>query len=328
MFRDWNDRPKSLTPVNCLLAGAGLGDHVASLVAVNHIITSYPWINLLVWVPDYLLDYAKNVLPANAIVRDYTQAVKKYDSKKIGLTTEWRSQHTPMKIHPVYYAMHMLADEHPVIEKCNYLQIKFDQVDVSTFNLPKKYVCIQATFAEVVKTMPNKTINEIAAYVKSRGYTPVFLGKTENKVGVVKQVNTAKEADVDYSIGINLVDKTDILQSAKIIQGAAALVSMDGGITHMAGSTTTPIVVGYTFIDPAHNLPIRNNEIGWNCYTVVPDEKLGCRFCQTRTNFLMGHDYRNCYYPKDKPFACVDYMKSDKFITHLEGILIGERTEM
>lgn len=316
MFRNAEDAPKSIKTINCLLSDGGMGDLLCALVAIDYIIKNYPWVNLLIWVPDYLLDFAKNVLPANAIVRNYTDAKKKYDDKRIGISTRICSQHTPAKIHPVDYAFHMLADEHVDITKKNYL--KLNPIDVSHFELPVKYVVIASTAAEVVKTMPSITINEIASYVISRGYTPVFVGRTETAIGYEDIKMQAKAADINYSVGVNLIDKTNLVELGSIIEGAKCYVGMDGGVTHIAGFTNVPIIVGYTFINPQHNLPIRNHTIGYNCYRVTPPVSLGCRFCQTNMNFVYGLDYRSCFY---KDYKCTTYMTSDKFIKHLENIL-------
>ncbi len=317
MFRDPRDAPGQKT-INCLLTDGGLGDHVGALVAVNYIIRTYPYLNVLVWLPDFLIEFAKHVLPPGTSIRGYTEAQKKFDNKRTGITTAWY-KHTPMRTHPVDYAFHLLADETPDITKKNYLQIRPSEIDLTTFNLPEKYVVIAATAAEVVKTMPNKTINEVAAYVKEKGYTPVFIGKTETKVGFKDMKMQAKASDIEYSIGIDLVNKTSILETTAIIAGAKAFVGLDGGPVHLAGCTKTPIVVGYTFIDYRHNLPIRNDILGYNCYTVEPDEKkVPCKFCQTRMNFLYDFDFRDCYY---RDYACTKEMTPDKFIMHLEGIL-------
>ena len=227
MFRDPADAPGIVT-INCLLADGGLGDYICALVAVDYIIRTYTYINVLVWVPNYLIDFAKHVLPENAIVRDYTKAFKKYDDGRIGITTRW-SRHTPMRIHPVDYAFHVLADEHVELPKKNYLKIRPNEIDLTKFNLPEKYIVIAATAAEIVKTMPNNTINEIAKYVIEKGYVPVFIGKKESHTGYKDLKIKAKVADVNYSLGLNLVDKSSILETAGIIAGGQAFVGMDGG---------------------------------------------------------------------------------------------------
>ena len=309
------------TTVNVLLADAGMGDHICGLVAIDYILKYQPHLLPLIWVPDYLLDLAKNVLPDDAIVRNYTEAIKKYDNDRTGISTTCTGRHSPMRTHPVDYAFHMLCDSHVDYKDKNYLKVKFDRVDITEFNLPEKYVVIQATAAEKVKTMPVNTTNAIIDYVIGKGYTPVFVGKNEMSVGVVNQKMKSTTLDINLDKGINIINKTSMLQTAKIIEESKAFIGMDGGTTHIAGCTNAPIVVGYTFIDPSHNLPIRNNELGWNCYTVVPDESLNCRFCQTWGTLLYDWDFRECHQEKENKFECVKHITADKFIKHLDNIL-------
>lgn len=318
MFRNPSDAP-GIKTINCLLADNGCGDHICALVAIDYIMKTYSYINLLIWVPDYLVEFAKHVLPKGAIVRSYSEAVKKYDDKRIGISTHIH-KHTPMRVHPVDYAFHFLADEHVELSKKNYLQIRPNEINLRKFNLPEKYVAIAATAAEKVKTMPDNTINEIAQYIKDKGYVPVFIGKSsETDVGINNLKMQAKAANIKYELGLDLLNKTSVLQTAGVIAGAKAFVGMDGGPVHMAGCTEVPIVCGYTFIDgKKHNIPIRHNELGWNSYIVEPDETLKCRFCQTTGNFLYSHDFRNCYY---KDYKCLSYMTSNKFINYLDKIL-------
>lgn len=268
--------------------------------------------------PDYLVAFAKHVLPEGAIVKNYSDAKKKYDDKRTGISTRWIA-HTAMRTHPVDYAFHMLVDIHADIKDKNYLKIRANEIELpSDIILPKKYVVIAATATERVKTMPVSTINEISNYIVSKEYVPVFIGKSESPTGEGNNKIKGNVADIDYSIGLNLLDKTDMLQTAKIIEGAKVFVGMDGGPVHIAGCTNTPIVVGYTFINPNHNLPIRRNSLGWNCYPVVPNKSLTCRFCQTNMNLVYNHDFRSCFY---KDYECLNHMTSDKFINYLENLL-------
>ncbi len=65
-------KPKTKT-INVMLLDGGLGDHVAALVAVDYIAKTYPWINPLVWCPDYLVEFAKHLLPDRLEVRGFTE---------------------------------------------------------------------------------------------------------------------------------------------------------------------------------------------------------------------------------------------------------------
>lgn len=296
----------------------GVGDHVGSLVAVDYIICNYPWIQLLVWVPDFLLEFSRNVLPEKAVVRDYTAMKTKYDRERTTIITEWDGRTSPMKIHSVDYAFLKLCDERVPVEKKNYLKVKMDRVDINDIKLPERYVVLATGFTAAVREFSPDAVNGVAAYALSCGYTPVFLGQKVTPTGAAHVIKGEFRDEINFAAGINLIDKTSLLQAAKVMQGAAAVVGVDCGLLHIAGCTDVPIVGGFTTVNPELRAPIRNNELGWNFYPVVPEESLECRYCQVSTNFLYGHDYKNCIYDD---FQCVKQLTADKFIAQLSKII-------
>lgn len=265
-------------------------------------------------------DFAKLCLPTMSI-RNYTEAQTKYDGSKPGITTQWRGQHTPMRTHPVFYGFHQLADCHPTIDKMNYLKPDLSKVKIDRFGLNNNYIVLQGAYTELVKTMPSKTFNELKQYLLSKGFQVVCLGKTVNHTGHANIAAKAKvNIDYDFTDTINLIDKTSLTESAKIIEGAKLFVGMDGGLVHLTGHTDTPIVAGFTFASPDHLMPIRNNIIGYKTYPVVPEENLGCRFCQTKGVLYYDHDFRDCLYgPED--YMCAKQMSTEKFIHQIEKAL-------
>lgn len=265
-------------------------------------------------------DFAKLCLPTMS-VRNYTEAKTKYDGGKPGITTQWRGQHTPMRTHPVYYSFHQMADCHPTINQMNYLKPDLTKVKIDRFNLPEQYVVLQGAYTEIVKTMPATTFNTLKQYFLDSGLKVVCLGKTVNYTGYADIASKAKvDVNYDFNGTINLIDKTQLTESAKIIAGAKLFVGMDGGLVHLAGHTDVPIVAGFTFASPEHLMPIRNNEIGYKTYPIVPSEKLGCRFCQTKGVLYFDHDFRDCLYgPND--YTCTKQMDAGSFISQIEKAL-------
>ncbi len=297
MFRSKGDEPKHKTTMNCLIAEAGMGDLLCSLPAINHIQLNCSWINLLVWCPDYLIAFFKHVLPKGTIVRGFTEAVKKYDGTKYGVTTKWEVQGvtrtTPMRTHPVIYSYGVLCDYFPTIEEMSYLKIRPDEIDTSKFGLPPKYAVLPAASTERVKTIPKETIDKLSDYIISKGYTPVYLGKTENDSGYEDMIYKADAQDYDFSKGINLLNKTNILESAAILAGAKLYIGIDSGLTHLAGFTDVPIVSYYSFVKAVQLVPIRDGIVAHNVYPI--ETKLACGGCQTKWIHLVK-DFRDCYY--------------------------------
>lgn len=292
----------------------GVGDHIASLTAVDYIVKQYPWITPLVWVPDFLKEFARHVLP-NVYVNDYTSMAKKYDSDKTTKTTEWDGIISPMKIHCLDYAFLKLCDENPSIEHKNYLKINSSKIDVSRFNLPKDYVVITTGFTAEVREFPASEINQVSDYVLSKGLIPVFIGQKNTTTGSSYMIKGTFKPEIDFSKGISLIDQTSLLEAAEIINGSRAAIGVDNGLLHVAGCTNAKIIAGFTTVSPELRLPVRNNVLGYDCYTVLPDEDLSCKFCQVKTNFLYGHSYTKCLY--NKP-VCVSQMTASKFISNLQ----------
>lgn len=318
MLRNGQGRQPTKVTINCLIADGGLGDLVAALVPTNYIIKKYPWVNLLVWVPDNLLEFAKNVLPPQAIIRDYSAAAKKYDNNRIGVATTWNGRHSPLKTHPVDYAFHMLCDEHPDITEKNYLKFDTSKVDITRFNLPEKYVAIPIGSTARTKELPVQTYNEVAQYIKSKGYEVVWVGRAMEVIGYKDMKIEANLAEVDMSIGIDLTNKTNLCEVTAVIAGAKAIVGMDGGLMHVAGFTDVAMITSYTFVKPSQLMPIRNDQLGWNCYPITPPESLECRFCQSNINYVYDHYFKDCWYDD---FLCTKGMTSDLFIEQLEKVL-------
>ncbi len=311
-------KPKTKT-INLMLLDGGCGDQIAALVAVNYVITQYPWITPYIWLPDYLTDFAKNVLPADSKVYGLSQLRGLYNPAKPTKTTKWDGITSPMKIHLVDYAFLKLCDENPSIEHKNYLKIQLDKIEQLTeFGLPDKYVVLTTGFTADVREWPASEINKTARWCLDNDLTPVFLGQSNTKTGTFHTIKGTFKEEIDFSIGINLIDKTNLLEAAVIMHHSKAVAGVDNGLLHVAGCTDAFIIGGFTTVSPSIRMPIRNNMLGTNFATVTPDN-LDCAFCQEKTNFLYGHDYRNCLY-KEQPrkLACITQMTAEKFIENLK----------
>ncbi len=301
-----------------ILTDGGAGDLLCQLVAVNYNIKNNPEIDFQVWVPDYLCKFAMHVLPPKTAVFPFSDAEKKFDKAGKGRTTQWFDHgHTPMRTHPVDYGFHMLADKHITgMADKSYLKIRPGVIDIKKYLLPEKYVCIATTAAEPVKALSPSVLNEIIDYVISKGYTPVFLGKEESDCGFKDFKVKSKVIPIDYSKGINLLNKTTLLEAARVIHGAAVYIGMDSGLTHLAGFTDTYIVAGYTLVDPRHVAPIRKGFQNYRFYAIEPDETVPNRYFQTNNSFYEG-DYRT--FPGWE--AVIANLTADKFIAKLSLIL-------
>lgn len=303
--------------VNCLITDGGLGDLVAALVAVDYVHKTYKHAKLRVWVPDYAFGLTSLALPG-VKVKNFSAAKKEYNSKLPAINTRWNGRTSPMKRHLVDYAFECLCDEAVSIDKKNYLKINTSKVKIDYFDLPEKYVVMTTGFTAPNREFLPQYINEVVAYIKSKGYSVVFLGKTQTATGTKHTIKGNFSNEIQYNEGFNFIDHTSILEAMKIMGQAKAVVGLDNGLLHVAACTDVAIVGGFTNCDPKTRMPYRNNELGWNFYPVVPPKDLSCRFCQTRLNFVYGHDFKECYY---KNMKCLELLEPKLYIEQLEKIL-------
>lgn len=316
-LRDDGRKPKA-EYINVLVADGGMGDHLCYLVVVDHLLKNVPWVKPFIWVPDYLYDFAKATLPDNANINNFTTGSKHYNAKLGAISTQWNHRHSPMRVHPIDYAAHIMLDIELKPEEKNYLKFDNTKIDLKEFNLPEKYMCISVGMTTYTKALPPELINQIADYIISKGYTPVYLGKEVSEVGGDTGKILAVMAKVDYTKGIDLRNSTTLCQSAAIIAQSSGIVGMEGGLIHLAGFTNSPIIASYTIVSPEQMMPTRNSQKGWNVFPVVPEKSLACGFCQTKTPLLFEANYAKCWYDD---YKCIKQLTFDKWKEQIDKAL-------
>ncbi len=285
---------------------------------------------MLVWMPDLLVDLAKNLLQTDVYdtieCYGYSQMRGRYTPTKPTKTTEWDGLFSPMKIHCIDYAFQKLCDENPPTTEKNFLSLRRFLIDTTAFDLPKKYVVLTTGYTAEVREWRPEFINVIIDYLKLRDIVPVFLGNSSAQTGGHSTIDAAFKTEINFEGGVNLIDKTTLTEAAAIMHDSLAVLGVDNGLLHVAGTTAVPIVGGFTTVSPWIRMPVRQGSLGWNYYPVYPDESLDCKFCQQTTNFIYGHDYKNCLHKTDpemeaKVNICTKQMTAKKFIYWLEEIL-------
>ena len=314
----------------------GLGDQIARLTPIKYCLDNYPWVTPNLIVPEYFKDYAQYIFPdikvmnfdeSNVFFEKEVKSLIKYN-KKLTLDQAKREVlselkqiksdiglHSMIRTNLVDCAYNCLLDYQPDdIKHKNYLSCP--PLDVSIFNVPNKFVVITTMFTAKVRELPPKVVSDIVDYCKEIGYKIVFLGKSKARAG---DMHTIKgETHIDYDMGINLVDKTSLMEAATIMSKAAAVIGLDNGLLHLAATTDVPIIYGFTTVEPHHRLPVRHNEMGWNIQTIVPDEDIDCRFCQSKMNFVYNHKFTECFYGD---YKCIKKMDSEPYIEALKNII-------
>lgn len=190
----------------------------------------------------------------------------------------------------------------------NYPQFK--QSDLDAVALPPeaaslergKYVVITTGVTTPSRKVPTGAWNHIIDHVTKKGLRPVFLGKAVVETGNAKNINTRWEPGTNFHLGLDLRDRTTLMQAASLMSNAACVVGHDNGLLHLAACTEVPIVFGYNLASPEHREPRR--PIG-KMYNVVLTKDLACYYCQSKTNFVIGYNFRECFY---KDLLCMDML--------------------
>jgi ADP-heptose:LPS heptosyltransferase len=299
---------------------SGLGDIVCSLpvmaYAFNHLKNTFPH-------PQYKIytrheDLFCNLFPENLdaiFPYDFYPSSAAYDAASCGWKggVAFLKYPTTLAIHTVDYLFLTLLDigSLPINFK-NYPQVSPEKLPpVSDFKLPKNYAVISVGNIYPTKNISDLDLLEVSIFLKGIGITPVYLGKNYKPADHL-ECSVKTELDLS-SLGINLIDQTTIMETLAVINKSRVVISPDGGLMHLAGLTNRPIVAWFTIADPQHKLPIRNNLVGWNCFTVVPDENLDCRFCQTKLRVFSNFHSHRCYFDD---YKCAP--KSSKLIEQIK----------
>lgn len=299
-----------------------MGDQLARLPAIKYTHENHPHLFQHVWLPSYFLPLAERMLPKSPriILRDYTQIQKKYN-KNFQARAFSVHKYTNLASHMTDHAFAVLCYTQVDDKHKNYLNLPVDDIDISRFNLPEKYVVIPPCFTSKTRILLGKYINEIVDYLKTKGYTTVFLGNKATSTGGPHTIVANYDPELKIENGIDLIGATSLLETAKIIKGAKCIVGLDNGLLHLAASVDQdlPIVYGFTTVKPEHRLPYRRDVKGHACYVVTLDSKcLSCIGCQSNMTFTYNHSFTSCFY---SDYDCLIKLNSSYYINQLEKIL-------
>lgn len=301
--------------LNIQFRNGGLGDQVCRLPAVKFLLdTAKNLEQIQLFVPDYFVDFARELLNEYPTKRVLVlpESFLIHADKKIPCLITNEDYHSSMKTHLVDYTFRVLADMDVENEHKNYLQLRLPAKERILHTLPPEYVVISTGFTAPVRCWLPESVNKVVDWIKEQGLRVVFLGKKN----VDDKLKGSFLEQVNYQKGIDLTDKTTLVEACHIMGYAKAVVGLDNGLLHVAGCTKVPIVAGYSSVAPQFRLPYRNGVLGWNCYTVEPDEH--CRYCQSSCLLNGEQDFRLCFY---KDYHCIKSLSAPLWIEQLKKAL-------
>lgn len=256
---------------------AALGDCIARLVAAQWVKRAHPhaFKTFALMVPKFFVGLGTHLAPELLVV-DRADPPDWLDGSPASRIDEGTisTLHTHLSVH----AALCYADRIVPASELMYPQA------LPAMETPHK----GATVVSTGFTAPNRQMhpahwNILLRALKDRGHSLVFVGKDDG----ARPGQTAQE--IDYSVGLDLRNKTTLLEAHALMCAARVVIGVDGGLLHLAACTpSTPVVIRYTNLRPEHRLPTRAAGVG----IVVPH--MDCRFCQSDTHFNYDVDYRLC----------------------------------
>lgn len=318
--------PETKIPMTkvCLVYNAGgIGDYIHWTTAIRYVIDTYPYTYGYIYAPEYFLDLANLWLADYAPDRfkiitggKWAEHVLIQDIPCIAPNLNQYANATGFHLFEIGYIIFNQKKALPKEEKYLLLpQVRGDEADVSRFSLPEKYVVVTTEATAENRRLPARTINGITKWLKERGVTPVFIGKTA--------VTETYKAEANYGVStygvIDLRDKTNLVEAACVLAKAKAVCGLDNGLIHLACCSSVPVVMYFTNVDPALRVPRRRP--GEQTYVMTPDETLPCRFCNTNHRYMFGGKGNTCIYPKPAYNQCCRRITAEHFIERLEKVL-------
>lgn len=314
-FRDGTSIVKKTLNVLCNMGG--LGDFICRIPALRQVAKSAPYVHFNFWCPEYFVSLAKYWTEdySNVAVHDMEYF---NDRQQVGESfIDFRSKLLlPLALDLVYHGFLILWQQLPTsLEQRMHPQMHRKAANIDRFNIPPNNVVVTCGATCKTRTWPEAEVQKTVQGLLDRGITPVILGRSKLHGDYKAEFPT-----LNTEGAINLIDKTSPLEAYQIISQSSCVMGVDNGLIHLAGCTETPIIAGFTNVNPKDRVIVRPRG---KTLVITPPAELKCRFCQSNMKFLIAHDFRYCLYPKDS-YACLDFMKAQDFLSALDEVL-GEQ---
>lgn len=304
-----NFLPDTELPViihNFYLKG-GIGDRLCALPMLVYVAKYCPWIWGRVWVDEIVRDIFENIIAQTGNSNWKVLPIERMNELCEPDTRVTGRGYEPPDGTKVMYAgngagghlvdvmfMHHLNKFPPPKGSRVMPQLQFD-LKKWPIKLGYDNVVIFTTGAvSPAREVPGHYWNPIIEHIMSRGFTPMFLGS--NLIKDTKGIVRVFYADgCKYSSGIDLRDRTTLMEAAWLMKNARAVVGLDNGLLQIATLTNANIVALYNTVSPQERRPDRVAG-RWEEVTLSKKE-LGCIHCQTDMHSIAPpHDFKRCLY--------------------------------
>lgn len=281
-------------PINFELAGGGMGDYICWTPALQWISKNCPWVYGRIFAPAYFIEFVNHVFKDTPNWK--VHLIERFkEFAEVG-TLIRGLQTTPSQLlnatgcNLTELGFGFFANMNPMPPDTIYPQLDLDErpLHKALRHLDGDYVVFTPGGTTQARFVPARFLNPLIRFVKELGLTPVFLGKTQ----LADVHRSYFDEELLWSEGIDLREKTTILDAAKIMKHAACTLGLDNGLLHLAACTDASIIFGYNIAHPKERRPLRPK--GKYIELTLTEEELKCIHCQTRYKLLYTHNFKNC----------------------------------
>lgn len=331
MYR--NDAEVATTSLhNFVLNHGALGDVITSLPAIVRARQTHTVDMVMrVWVPPVQMELVAHLLApygefeVKDIMRFPFKRVEREGSDigTVSINQMALNTHTRNRVHMVDYAFGCLTDSRPE----SMLERSYPTAaSTGRLHTGPPYVVFPVGATSDNKLFRASVMAPVMDWCNDKGYVPVLVGTKVSGTVAVVQGGTEKlviRDEVDKLPALlhsvypwkDMREKTTLLELRCLLANAAAVVGVDGGTLHLAGTTDVPIVYAMGTTLPKHRYIPRHGDHNYKIRYVGPRD-LACTGCQS--NWTMTHlDFRFCAYGDN---LCMEKLHSDDFIDGLKQL--------
>lgn len=309
MYRD-NKQFISHDTMNFVINNAALGDMITSLPAIIKGRQSYsPVMKMKVWVPVWQMDLVAHLLKpyGEFEICDFAKFPMKrveregWDGGMVAINQMAFNTHTRNRVHMVDFSFACLLDAKPesMAERNYPTEAPLGPRPWGKF----PYVVFPVGATSENKLFRASVMGPVMQWCIDAGYQPVLVGTKTSHTHAVGDGGLTPLTIIDEIDKLpsellvscrDVREKTTLLELRDILGHADAVVGVDGGSLHLAGTTDTRIVYAMGTTLPKHRYIARQGDHARKIRYVVPRD-LECAGCQSRW-IMSRQDFRFCAY--------------------------------
>ena len=329
MYRD-GKQIASTNEHNFVLNNAALGDMITSLPAIVFARQFYnERLTLRVWVPPWQFELVEHLLAPYGkfeyeSLLDFPQKAadrKDWGRGPISYNAAVGDQHTRCRVSMIDYAFNFLINARPEsMEQRNYPT----KAPLGPRTIDGKYVVFPVGATSDNKLFKASVMGPVLEWCIDNGYTPVIVGTKTSHVGttedgvlrpIVMREETKMLSPTLFKQCLDMREKTTLLELRDLLGHASAVVGVDGGSLHLAGTTDVPLVFASGTTLPRHRYIPRHGDPSYRV-RYVGVKNLECYGCQSNWPLTTFH-FTKCIYDDN---ACMSLLDPADFIAGLKEL--------